>query len=200
MAMSCYVDLSLSSLSPVDARQGLGPDVSPLSQLHKSAAKNSPAPPIISFRNVTFGYPSRPQHNCLKALNVDIFNQSLTVIAGASGAGKSSMMALMCALYKPTSGELSIAGKRITTCSDNDIKDLRKKVSCHLCLCYQRRPPQLMSISQMCSLLIIYFAWILINVAYFYVLSACRTRRSLWCSSHQCSSLGPLPTTSAMAG
>jgi hypothetical protein len=39
------------------------------------------------------------------------------------------MLALMCALYKPLSGELKIDGHVISACSDNDIKELRKRVS-----------------------------------------------------------------------
>ena len=124
MAMSCYVDLSLPSLEG----QGGNSVSSPLAQLHKTSPDGPPSPPLISFRNVTFSYPSRPQHSSLRSLNVNIFNQSLTAIAGTSGAGKSSMLALMCALYKPVSGELNIAGKIMSTCSDDDIKDLRKKV------------------------------------------------------------------------
>jgi ABC-type multidrug transport system fused ATPase/permease subunit len=117
LSMSCYVDLSLSA-------QG---GVSPISQLRKSSPDSAPAP-LLSFRDVVFAYPSRPEHNCLKTVNVNIFNQSMTAITGTSGAGKSSMVALMCALYKPVSGELSLGGQLISACSDDDIKDWRQKV------------------------------------------------------------------------
>ena len=116
MAMSCYVDLSL----PV-------PEGSPISSVRHLAASVS-SPPIVTFQNVTFSYPSRPERPCLKSVSLDIFNNRLTAIAGRSGAGKSSMAALMCSLYKPLSGELHVCGKRVAMCTDEDVKVLRKKV------------------------------------------------------------------------
>ena len=118
MSMSCYVDLSVPSVG----------DLSPISQLRNDSPLAS-QPPFVSFRDVYFSYRSRPDQLCLQRLSLDISNHSLTVVAGASGAGKSSMLALMCALYKPLSGELKIDGHVISACSDNDIKELRKRVS-----------------------------------------------------------------------
>jgi ABC-type bacteriocin/lantibiotic exporter with double-glycine peptidase domain len=121
MSMSCYVDLSLGA--PGDS------SASPISQLRRGSPDTpTPSTPLISFRDVMFSYATRPGHLCLKALNIDILNHSMTAIAGASGAGKSSMLALMCGLYRPTSGSLSLGGKLMSACSDSDLKDLRKKV------------------------------------------------------------------------
>mmetsp|Transcript_29372 Transcript_29372/g.49579 ORF Transcript_29372/g.49579 Transcript_29372/m.49579 type:complete len:657 (+) Transcript_29372:162-2132(+) len=115
---SCYVDLSLSP-------QG---GTSPVTQLRKGSPLAT-QPPLISFRNVVFSYCSRPEKLCLNKLSLDIMDNSLTVVAGASGAGKSSMLALMCALYKPVSGLLSIDKQSIAACSDDEIKDLRKRIA-----------------------------------------------------------------------
>ena len=58
----------------------------------------------IEIRNVNFAYPSRPTAQVLHDLNLSIPAGKTTALVGASGCGKSSLVALLERWYRPTSG------------------------------------------------------------------------------------------------
>ena len=64
----------------------------------------------IAFNNVTFHYPSRPEHAALSdvCLNIEA-GQSLALV-GPSGAGKSTIFELIQRFYDPDQGEVSLGG------------------------------------------------------------------------------------------
>ncbi len=63
----------------------------------------------ISFRDVTFGYPTsnRP---VLDGFSVTIPTRSSLAIVGQNGAGKTTLAKLLCRLYDPQSGAIEIDG------------------------------------------------------------------------------------------
>lgn len=65
----------------------------------------------ISFENLTFAYPSRPNENVLRNIDVRIRANQMVALVGASGAGKSTIAALLLRLHDPVSGELLFDGK-----------------------------------------------------------------------------------------
>lgn len=65
----------------------------------------------ISFQNLTFAYPSRPNENVLRNIDVRIKANQMVALVGASGAGKSTIAALLLRLHDPVSGELLFDGK-----------------------------------------------------------------------------------------
>ena len=50
-----------------------------------------PTPGRIEFKNVTFSYPSRPEHIVLQSLDLEIPMGKVTALCGASGSGKSTI-------------------------------------------------------------------------------------------------------------
>ena len=64
----------------------------------------------ITFSNVEFRYPARPQRTVLKGMNLDIAPGSIVALVGASGGGKSSIVKLIQHLYEPIDGEVCIDG------------------------------------------------------------------------------------------
>ncbi|KAF4553095.1 ABC transporter-like protein 17 [Elsinoe fawcettii] len=64
----------------------------------------------IEFRNVTFAYPTRHEHNVLSRFNVMLPLGSVSFVVGRSGSGKSTLGQLLTRLYEPKSGCISIAG------------------------------------------------------------------------------------------
>lgn len=60
----------------------------------------------IQFNQVTFAYPNRKENNVLHQLNLEIQKGKKVALVGASGAGKSTIMALMMRLYSVYSGEI----------------------------------------------------------------------------------------------
>ena len=65
----------------------------------------------ISFKNLTFAYPSRPNEHVLRNIEVRIPANQMVALVGASGAGKTTVAALLLRLHDPVSGELLFDGK-----------------------------------------------------------------------------------------
>ncbi|KAF2899958.1 hypothetical protein ILUMI_06225 [Ignelater luminosus] len=67
----------------------------------------------IEFRNVTFAYPARPQHTVLKNFNLKVEAGKTVAIVGASGNGKSTVVALLERFYDTNDGQIILDGKNI---------------------------------------------------------------------------------------
>ena len=80
----------------------------------------------VSFKNVAFSYPSRPEIQVLKKVNFNAtFGQKIAVV-GPSGAGKSTIASLLLRFYEIESGQILIDNKNI---SDYDLETLRGNMS-----------------------------------------------------------------------
>ena len=64
----------------------------------------------------------------LRGVNLKVESGDFLAILGPSGSGKSTILNLIGALDKPTSGKLFIDGVDISTLSDNQLSDLRRRV------------------------------------------------------------------------
>ncbi len=64
--------------------------------------------PVVEIRNVVFGY--LPDQPILHAISLAIQPNEHLALVGRSGAGKSSLVNLLCGLYEPWSGEIRVAG------------------------------------------------------------------------------------------
>ncbi|KAK1313268.1 ABC transporter B family member 19 [Acorus calamus] len=79
----------------------------------------------IEFRHVDFAYPSRPDVQIFKEFNLRIKAGQSMALVGASGSGKSSVIALIERFYDPTAGKVMIDGKDIRRLN---LKSLRLKI------------------------------------------------------------------------
>ncbi|KAI9692036.1 MAG: hypothetical protein M1820_009571 [Bogoriella megaspora] len=70
----------------------------------------------INCTDLTFSYPLRPQHKVLRGVSVNADPGQRLAFVGASGCGKTTMIALLERFYDPDSGMISFNGR--------DIKDL----------------------------------------------------------------------------
>ncbi|MBP1989559.1 ABC transporter ATP-binding protein [Paenibacillus eucommiae] len=66
----------------------------------------------IEFHDVSFRYPSCEEY-ALKNLTIKLSSNSRTAIVGMNGSGKSTMIKLLCRLYSPGSGYITLNGKDI---------------------------------------------------------------------------------------
>jgi len=71
---------------------------------------------MISLKNITKKY---DDIIALNNINFSIKKGELVVLKGASGSGKSTILSLIAALSKPTSGEVIVEDKRISKLADN---------------------------------------------------------------------------------
>lgn len=79
----------------------------------------------IEFRHVDFAYPARPDIPIFKDLNLRIRAGHSQALVGASGSGKSSIIALIERFYDPTAGKVMIDGKDIRRLN---LKSLRLRI------------------------------------------------------------------------
>ncbi|XP_060093719.1 antigen peptide transporter 2 [Heteronotia binoei] len=64
----------------------------------------------VSFRNVSFCYPSRPDIQVLKNISFELRPGEVTALVGLNGSGKSTCVALLERFYEPESGEILLDG------------------------------------------------------------------------------------------
>ena len=65
----------------------------------------------IQFNDVTFSYPTRPNHTIFDHCNFKIVGGTSTCIVAPSGAGKSTVASLLLRAYDIQLGEILIGGK-----------------------------------------------------------------------------------------
>ena len=77
----------------------------------------------VEFRNMTFGYDS---HNpVLRNINLHVKSGEMIGLVGHSGAGKSTMINLICRFYTPDSGRIYIDGDDVKKIR---LEDLRRQI------------------------------------------------------------------------
>ena len=76
---------------------------------------------MIELKNIskTYFISKNETVNALKNINLTCKEGELTILRGASGSGKSTILSLIAALSTPTSGEIIVDSKRISKLPDN---------------------------------------------------------------------------------
>lgn len=69
----------------------------------------------ICFRNLSFGYPLRPDAQVFDNLSLSIEAGKTTALVGSSGSGKTSLTALISRFYEPQQGVILLDGVDIAT-------------------------------------------------------------------------------------
>ena len=77
----------------------------------------------IEFKNVSFKYPGSENY-ALKNFNMNLrIGQKLAVV-GLNGSGKTTMIKLLCRLYDPTEGEITLNGIDVRKYDINEYRDI----------------------------------------------------------------------------
>ncbi len=80
----------------------------------------------IAFENVSFRYPTRPEHHALNGISFAVTAGNVVALVGPSGAGKTTTFQLLQRFYDPESGAIRIDGLDI---GHYDPRELRKHFS-----------------------------------------------------------------------
>ena len=80
----------------------------------------------ITFKNLSFAYPSRPNELVLKNIELNIEPNKMAALVGSSGAGKSTLATLLLMLHSPSSNELFFDQK---DCHQFPLSVLRNQIS-----------------------------------------------------------------------
>lgn len=67
----------------------------------------------ILYKNIRFNYPTRPDVDVLKGIDLEVKPGEKVALVGASGAGKSTIVQLLLRYYHPIDGEILLDGKPI---------------------------------------------------------------------------------------
>jgi ABC-type multidrug transport system fused ATPase/permease subunit len=89
----------------------------------------------IKFDRIGFKYPSRKEESVLSNIELEVLPNQVVALVGASGAGKSTIAALLTRLYSPSSGDLLFDNKNSESFS---LFALRRQIALAmaiLCLC-----------------------------------------------------------------
>ena len=79
----------------------------------------------IEFKNVSFAYPTKPNHKILKNVSFKINSGQSVALVGYSGCGKTTIIQLIERFYDVKEGEILIDGINIT---NYNLYQLRKKI------------------------------------------------------------------------
>jgi len=79
----------------------------------------------ISFENVTFRYPARPERIVIQNLSWKVEPGTICALVGPSGGGKSTVMSLCMRFYDPDSGCVYIDGRDLR---DYDLRTLHAQM------------------------------------------------------------------------
>ena len=99
--------------------------------LHETPAIAAPAKPqalpvpprgSLSFRNVTFRYPTRPESPALRDFSLEVEPGETVAIVGPSGAGKSTIFQLAERFYDPQAGTIRLDGIPLTKADPADVR------------------------------------------------------------------------------
>jgi ATP-binding cassette, subfamily B, bacterial len=79
----------------------------------------------IKFENVSFSYPGTDRL-AIQNINMHLKPSEVVLLVGKNGSGKSTIIKLLCRLYDPQSGRITIDGIDIR---DTNLSDLRHEIS-----------------------------------------------------------------------
>jgi len=85
----------------------------------------SPSRTVLEVVNVHKEYPTTPPVHALRGVSFSIQSGELVSVVGPSGSGKSTLLHLMGTLDRPTTGDIIVAGHRVSELSDRDRSSLR---------------------------------------------------------------------------
>ncbi len=80
---------------------------------------------VLDVVDVHKRYPTTPPVHALRGISFSVTGGELVAVVGPSGSGKSTLLHLIGTLDRPTSGDVIVAGHRVSELSDRNLSSLR---------------------------------------------------------------------------
>jgi putative ABC transport system ATP-binding protein len=80
---------------------------------------------VLDVIDVYKEYRTTPPVHALRGISFSVAEGELVSVIGPSGSGKSTLLHLMGTLDRPTSGDIIVAGHRVSALSDQELSSLR---------------------------------------------------------------------------
>ncbi|AZL61219.1 ATP-binding cassette domain-containing protein [Tabrizicola piscis] len=99
--------------------------------LQTEDAVRDPAAPValprpvrgeITFKDVTFRYPARPETSALNGVSLHVAPGETVALVGPSGAGKTTILQLLMRFYDPQSGRITLDGIDLSAMTRSDFR------------------------------------------------------------------------------
>ena len=115
-----------SEIEVGNQKSEVGNQKSEVGRSSQLSTHNSQLTTKIQYQNVAFSYPSRPDMEVLRNINVEVKTGEKVGLVGYSGAGKSTIVQLLMRYYKLTAGQILVDGKNI---NEYNLTDLRRNIA-----------------------------------------------------------------------
>ncbi|MDT3404984.1 ABC transporter ATP-binding protein [Mucilaginibacter terrae] len=129
-AMGSFPDLYANVQKAVGASERvleiLAEEGEPISIHESDNAIKQPIQGNLTFQNINFHYPSRPEIEVLKDVSLEANAGQKVAIVGPSGSGKSTMASLILQFYHPQNGTMLFDGK---PAGEYALTDIRNQVA-----------------------------------------------------------------------
>ena len=126
------VAMAVATISEVygELQRAAGATERLLELLAEEAEISSPEAPVplsngplaLSFEDVSFSYPSRPDQAALENVSFSVAAGETVAIVGPSGAGKSTLFELLQRFYDPKNGSIKVADHNIKQLKPQDLR------------------------------------------------------------------------------
>ena len=80
---------------------------------------------VLAVEGVTKVYPGANPVHALRGVDLEVRSGELVAVVGPSGSGKSTLLHVMGTLDRPTSGDVIVAGYRVSELTDRQLSALR---------------------------------------------------------------------------
>src|SRR5437764_11172803 len=100
----------------------------PVPKIHEDALDGVGDESVVAAHELSRRYgQGETAVDALRGVSLEVAEGNLTAVMGPSGSGKSTLMHILAGLDKPTSGEVSIAGTKISKLNDTELTGLRRQ-------------------------------------------------------------------------